>query len=338
MTVGRFKFVIWNIDPNTAKTVNPVYDYDRMHPMLVEMATKYEWSYLHFAQEKAPKTNKAHIDGYYEYPTQRKWGTELKKFVKKFGAGFGDLQTAKGTAGENDDYSTKALDRLGDLPVEYHSQGTPGKGQGARTDIVDKKNAILAGETTVEEIMCDVPEFYHKYGRTLQKIEDLAFRKKYRTEMTQGIWLYGPTGVGKSHRYLKDFNPDTHYIWKQNDRGWQDGYTGQATVIFNEFRGSLPYEELMDIVDKWPYTVPRRSQAPAPFLAKTVVITASRPPWDVYPNRQSEDGILELRRRFKIEHIKKREHDQINFEAISYPKSDPKNFTTDYFDLLYSEV
>ena len=64
------------------------------------------------------------------------------------------------------------------------------------------------------------PEAYHQYGpRTLTKVEDIALRSKFRTEMTTCEWLSGPTGVGKSHRAFQGFTPDTHYVWKLNDGG-----------------------------------------------------------------------------------------------------------------------
>lgn len=289
MTIGRFKLVVWNRKRTT----------EELFQIFADIHKKYEWAYHHAGQEECPKTGSLHIDAYYEYPTQRRCSTEQKKLTKSFGKGNFNLQVARGTAGENDDYSTKE----GGL---YQKEGTPAEGQGFRTDLLENRNDLLAGRCTAEDIATSDPERYHKYARTFHKIEDIAFRRKFRTEMTQGVWLYGPTGVGKSHRYLHDFNPATHYIWKQNDRGWQDGYTGQATVIFNEFRGAMPYEELMDLVDKWPYTVPRRGREPAPFLAKTVVITSSRSPQAVYHCRYEEDGILELKRRFTIEEISER--------------------------------
>lgn len=47
---------------------------------------------------------------------------------------------------------------------------------------------------------------YHQYGRTLNAVEDITLRQKYRKWMTEGIWIYGKTGVGKSH--LRIDSPD----------------------------------------------------------------------------------------------------------------------------------
>jgi len=281
MTVGRFNFVLWYNDRA----------YQEMDDLLRAMHQKYEFAYLHFAPEVAPTTGRKHIDGYYEYPTQRKWVTEQKKFIKAFGSGFGDLQAAHGTAGENMDYSEKESAMV--------VLGTPAHGQGFRTDLLENRNDILEGRCTAEDIALADPQRYHQYARTFHKIEDIALRKKFRTEMTKGIWYHGPTGVGKSHRAFDGFTPETHYVWK-NDKGWQDGYTGQPTVIINDFRGELPYNELLQLVDKWPYTLSRRGREPVPFLATKLIVTSSLSPDQVYHRRDVEDSLDQLNRRFLI--------------------------------------
>ena len=98
------------------------------------------------------------------------------------------------------------------------------------------------------------------------------------------------------------YHPDTHYVWK-DDKGWQDGYSGQETVIVNDFRGSIPYGELLNLVDKWPHFVPRRGREPAPFLAKKFIVTSSLTPEQVYHNLAASDSLDQLSRRFKVEAI-----------------------------------
>jgi len=154
----------------------------------------------------------------------------------------------------------------------------------------------------VEEICINSPSIYHQYGRTLNKLEDIALRKKFRSWMTKGIWRYGPTGTGKSHMAFEGFHPETHYVYP-NDSGWWDGYVGQETVIINEFRGEIKYSELLDLVDKWPKTVKRRNREPVPFLAKTVIINSCKSPCEVYNNLSATDSLSQLYRRFEIKTI-----------------------------------
>lgn len=180
----------------------------------------------------------------------------------------------------------------------FITHGEEPKGQGARTDLQEVRDSIANG-LKVDDIAMDNPELYHQYGRTLNKIEDLLMRKKCRTEMTTGIWYYGDTGVGKSHIAFDGFTPETHYVYP-NDNGWWDGYTQQDTVIFNDFRAEIPYNQMLQIVDKWPFTVRRRNREPMPFLSKTVIVTSSLPPWELFTRRSEEDNIAQLLRRFEV--------------------------------------
>tara|TARA_B100000787_G_scaffold135122_1_gene103893 strand:+ start:1635 stop:1814 length:180 start_codon:yes stop_codon:yes gene_type:complete len=51
----------------------------------------------------------------------------------------------------------------------------------------------------------------------------------------------------------------------------------------NDFRAELKYNDMLNLIDKWPYTVPRRGREPAPFLAKAVIVTSSCHPATVTP-------------------------------------------------------
>lgn len=176
--------------------------------------------------------------------------------------------------------------------------------QGKRSDLIELKDKILKGELSCDDIITNMPEYYHQYGRTLDKLEDLKMSKIYRTEMTKGIWYYGPTGVGKSHIAFTGFTPETHYV-VPNDNGWWDNYKQQDIVIINDFRGWINYNEMLQLVDKWPHCVKRRGRPPLPFTSKVVIITSSLHPEDIYHNRNNEDSIEQLLRRFEVVHLEK---------------------------------
>lgn len=208
------------------------------------------------------------------------------------------IEPMGGSIEQNDKYCSKA----GEL-IEHGKKPD----QGSRGDLKNVIDSIGRGEKTSDDLCISDPVFYHMYGRTLCKAEDILLRKKYRTWMTEGIWYYGETGTGKSHRAFKDFDPETMYV-KPLEDDWWDGYTGQGTVILNDFRGQLKYSELLTLIDKWPHSVKRRNREPAPFLAKIVIITSSLAPELCYKNVNAEkDSIKQLRRRCKIYEVVDRE-------------------------------
>jgi len=231
-----------------------------------------------------------HIQGYVHFQTDKSL-KQLKKMIPR-----GHLEKCKGNAQHNITYCSK------DNNILYTKGTAPA--QGKRKDLEEVRNDIMEGNITTDDIAVEQPMIYHQYARTLVKIEDIAMRRKFRTEMTEGIWYWGGTGVGKSHTAYQDFNPQTHYNWK-DDGGWQDGYVQQPIVIINEFRGEIKYKDLLQLVDKFPYEVRRRNREPMPFTSKTVIITSALPPCEIYKNLNERDSLEQLIRRFKIIELKK---------------------------------
>lgn len=238
-------------------------------------------------EEVCPKTQKVHWQCFIRFQNER-----VQSAVRKM---FPSRHVTKCFADELS--NIKYCEKDENIVFEHGTRPN----QGERRDLLEIKNDIVEGKYSVDELTMECPMLVHQYGRTLNKIEDIILRKKFRGWMTKGIWYHGPTGVGKSAIALKDYNPDTHYIYPK-DNGWWDGYTGQETVIFNEFRGSdVLFSELLELCDWTPKTVRRRGREPAPFLARKLIITSSLTPMECYSYAISrKDSMQQLLRRFEI--------------------------------------
>ena len=207
------------------------------------------------------------------------------------------------------------------------------EGQGKRTDLNKLKAEIINGKS-VDDICMDNPELVHQYGRTLDRIEAIALRKRYRTWFTDSYWYFGAKGTGKTHTAFEGYHPDTHYVKNLKDEWW-DGYTGQEVVIINEFRGQIPYSELLTLADKFPHTVKQRNKEPVPFLAKKLIVTSPMRPEEVYSGvLDKADNIEQLISRFYITELKKchlnknprKKHDgyvPLTKEQLRRPESNP---------------
>lgn len=244
-----------------------------------------------------------HLQGYIEFNSPKRL-TTLKKINTRI-----HWEARKGTAEQAATYCKKE--------GNFWESGTISK-QGERNDLEDLKKTILDG-AKVDDIVLEKPMLYHQYGRTLNKIEDLAMRRKFRTEMTSGTWYWGETGAGKSHIAFENFNPATHYAYP-NDGGWWDGYTQQETVIINDFRGGITYGELLNLVDKWPHSVRRRNREPIPFTSKHIIITSALEPKDIYCNLSQNDSLNQLERRFNIVKIEKTATQVVGGNTVAPPK------------------
>lgn len=247
------------------------------------------WQYILMGRETCPKTKKEHWQCFVYFKEAKTFNSTQKLITKHFGIK-PHIEACKGSIKDNYNYCSKDKDfyEFGKKPS-----------QGCRNDIDEVKDKILSYELSCDDICIQNPELYHKYGRTLNKIEDIAQRKLFRTEMTTCDWYYGPTGVGKSHKAFENFSPETHYVYP-HDNGWWDGYKQQDIVIINDFRGEIPYNVLLDLIDKWATTVRRRCREPLPFISKHIIITSSLHPKDIYRNREAEDKIEQLLDRIKV--------------------------------------
>lgn len=249
----------------------------------IDNLKKLDAKYIIFGKEIAPTTKTPHLQGYIEFTNAK-----TLKSLKKINASI-HWEFRKGTANEAAIYCKKDGD--------YYEHGNI-TNQGHRTDLINICTEVKNGKK-VDDIALENPVIYHQYARTLHKLEDLSFRSKFRNWMTTCDWIYGPTGTGKSHKAFDNYNPATHYLWKLNDK-WQDGYCGQDIIIINDFRGEISYNELLNIIDKYPFTLPRRGREPVPLLAKHVIITCSLHPKDIYVNRNCKDKLAQLLRRVKL--------------------------------------
>lgn len=273
--------------PNSRKQCRfafTLFDYQDWTPPLDAIPDRIR--YLCFGEEKCPSTNREHLQGYivYRCPTGIADANVLD-FDNR-----ASLRVARGTTDQNIVYCSKdgRFTEFGDKPPE--------SGQTLVQLVSDLENK----STNVDRIVLELPEMYHRYGRTLDRVEDIVLGRNLRDFKPCVHWLWGPTGVGKTRRAV-ELAGGSCYWWQLNDRDWQDGYRGQSSVIIDDFRGSIPYDQLLRMLDRYPFSVSRRGRLPFPLLARTIIITSSLSPEQCYRRRHQQDGIGQLLRR--IEHL-----------------------------------
>ena len=292
--VKRFCFTLNNYTPDDVKNCETI-----------------DCGFIVYGFEVAPTTGTPHLQGYIE--TKKKMTMKaLTKLMPRC-----SFQVSKGTADQNEKYCSKSLN--------YIKRGVPMR-QGERSDLNELKDAIMSGKT-VDDICVETPELFHQYGRTLTRLEDIRNRKVFRKEITTCTWYYGGTGTGKTHLWNSVYTPETHYVWA-DDKGWQDAYAQQHTVVIDEFRqGTMPYKELLTMADKTPMSVRRRGVPPLPFTSKHIIITSSLHPREVYCNLAQNDKLEQLYRRIEIIHMTEQYKDvsiklQHGFHEESVPEDE----------------
>lgn len=247
-----------------------------------------ECKYLIFGLEVG-ESGTPHIQGYVEFENTRSLPA-----TKKFISNRAHLETRKGTSKQASDYCKKEgkFQEFGVMSCK-----------GARTDITQAKDLLKAG-MHIRQFRDEYPELYSRYRNTFLDYADDYLHKGDRTIRTRGIWIYGPTGTGKSYKASELAEGDCYY--KPDDGKWWDSYRGQKTVILDDFRGELLYSQLLKLLDIWPYHVPRRNREPLPFTSELVIITSSLHPSKVYCNLHSDDKIDQLLRRIDLVFLESR--------------------------------
>jgi len=116
--------------------------------------------------------------------------------------------------------------------------------------------------------------------------------------------VIGKPGIGKSH-WAQTRYPDAY--WKSPSNEYFDGYSGQKTIILDEFLGRIPFTVLTNLCDKYPCLLNLKGGS-APCFATTVVILSNLGTRQWYSNLFTENPVLAeaMERRLEIKVINER--------------------------------
>lgn len=161
--------------------------------------------------------------------------------------------------------------------------------QGRRSDL-EKAAEMLDDGYSLREVAGECKAVFIRYHRGLKAYQDLILSGGPRDLMKDGpeVWVFwGPTGTGKSHRAFTSWPGAYRKITSDK---WWDGYKGQETVIFDDFKGSsLKLHDFQLVIDKYPLDVEVKGGL-IPLSAKRYVFTSNKHPKDWYSETADPDG------------------------------------------------
>lgn len=157
-----------------------------------------------------------------------------------------------------------------------------------------KKKTSMAVKELIDEGKDDryiANEYFGYYIQSYRGLTQyrllLSNERDFKTVVTV---IYGPTGTGKSHwcyKHLKD------PYWKVKGQWW-DGYHNQGVVVIDEFYGWLKYDEMLRLLDRYPYKVEVKGGY-VQFNSKLIFITSNKKPDEWY----NQPDISHLTRRIE---------------------------------------
>lgn len=246
-----------------------------------DVLSTYGAKYILYSHETAPSTGTPHLQGFICFPSKRRLSAIKKLLVGCW------VDVAKGDIDQNADYISKLVE-----PVEIGTRPkSAGEGEAERWKLV-KENA-KAGK------LDDIPEdIYIRYYGTLKRIAADHTPPLEPLSVLQNEWLWGPSGCGKS-KSARDRFPGA-YI-KDPKEKWWDGYSGQETVIiddFDKYQVSMG-GEMKRWCDHYPF--PAQIKGGTMFIRPTrVIVTSNYAPEEIWDDTNTLEPI---NRRFNVVHM-----------------------------------
>lgn len=236
----------------------------------VDLWREPDMNFLLFQVERG-REGHIHLQGCVQFKKKIRL-TGAKKIMDK---GWIHMEVMRGSVDQAIEYCSKSDTKL----AGPWSWGNKISGQGARTDLAAAAAAIRSGKTR-KQVAEEFPTEVIRYGRGLEQYRT-AITPVERERDIETLWIWGPTGVGKTHKAFMGVD-DVEKIFRVEEEGkWWDGYDGQKIIMFDDFMGQVPIGKMLNYLDKWPLQVPVKG-AFVRAQWNRVVITSNFPPEECY--------------------------------------------------------
>lgn len=160
--------------------------------------------------------------------------------------------------------------------------------QGKRTDLDDPVEMIVEDKRPMREVARTYPREFVKYHKGFTALRSHLLEPRSLKGPPEVIWLWGGTGLGKTRdAYIKYFPDEPHYVWKPSNGNWWDGYDGEMKIILDEFRGTMPWADILGLLDRNEYRAPIKGGF-VQIQADKFIITSPFQPCMCY--RDKDDG------------------------------------------------
>lgn len=230
--------------------------------------------YIVVGEEVCPETGTPHWQGYIEFEKAVGIGGIRKKLFNVTEGTVGGIvvklswwSPAKGTAVENLAYCSK--------DGEFVEEGKA-VAAGQRSDLLEVQQKLKAGIPLVE-VREDHFRLFMQFPRALAEYAQSC--KPKRDWVTNVIFCWGPTGVGKS-RMAAHMGAAFVFIDKG---GFINGYAGEEVVCFDEFDPVLCSREVfLRLTDRYAGNV-RVLYGQENWAPRTIIFTSNNDPHAWYP-------------------------------------------------------
>jgi len=270
-------------------------------------------TYAIIGRETCPETGKKHLQGYTVFKSARTFKI-LKEMMPR-----AHLEVAKGSSEDNILYCSKE--------GNFQEFGERPKGKGKRSDIDTIKEWVSEGGEDLKELFHMSTSYQaYKYGQT-----GIMLHSPKRDFKTHVIWIWGPTGSGKSERVWRMF-PEAWGLGEVRNGFMFSNYSGEDVVILDDLRPQdCTMAQLIKLFDAYPMSV-RTIGGVINWAPHIVVVTCPIPPEKFYKDQPEERLAQLLRRIYFIAESTQYKGDEIWHDAF------PQEPCPDVENLEISEI
>ncbi|ATP66710.1 Rep [Rodent associated cyclovirus 1] len=238
---------------------------------------KTKCTYLIIGKEICPTTQRRHLQGYmyivilFIFRNLNK-SYRFSTIKRLFCTERVHIELARGSDTDNRRYCSKEND--------FFEYGTPSTNSRKSNTIQDATEAIRQGHN-LQYVAENFDTIYVRHWRGLEKFIEKIKPPPERDFKTFVKYFYGPPGTGKSRTALQEAKETNEPIYYKPRGPWWDGYEQQPNVIIDDFYGWIPYDDLLKILDRYPYRVPIKGSYQI-FNSKRIWITSNIEPEKQY--------------------------------------------------------
>ncbi len=221
-------------------------------------------------------------------------GVEFSTLQPRFyGAHF---EMARGSHRENRNYIRKEGKWQNDekhetnLPETFEESGElPPEEDKRQTQSAEIMAMIMDGASNAD-ILRQYPSAMTRLSH-IEQARQTILEDKYGDEFRKidVIYQYGETGVGKTRGVMDKYGYRNVYRVTNYDHPF-DQYKGQPVLLFEEFRSSLPIQDMLNYLDGYPLSLPSR-YADRAACYTTVYILSNIPLEKQYPHVQESEPV-----------------------------------------------
>ncbi|MDN8635115.1 hypothetical protein [Corynebacterium kefirresidentii] len=189
------------------------------------------------------------------------------------------LEPRSGPIQQAINYVTKKETRIIDEPRLEHGTIRHRDETGRRKDVEVVREAVLEKGLSADEVFLQVPES-NRMTAMVEKLVAARNRSRHtKPRQMEVIWLYGPPGTGKTSLAIE--MGGTSYYRVTDYQHPFDAYSGEETLILDEFDGGMRLSTLLNVLDIWPTMLPAR-YADRVAAYNKVVLVSNEAPWSFY--------------------------------------------------------